>query len=206
MYLFGEEHRGSDGNYLHVLLHRLRQLFQKQTGVGGDWVAVRNDMIFVNENRIGSVDIEEYRKLAAVGHELWQTDKEAACDLYVKAVNMYHPVIAPEFEYEDWFASTRIFLEQQQRRMLKRLRLTDLQEGRMDAAIHRGEQLLALDPCDLTVLKELCDDWLKMGDTKTMQQVCQRTLEMVREEGDFVPKWLTIMARTGSCVFHQYEE
>lgn len=202
--LFGEDSSVSEGNYLHVTLHRLRQLLSSSTGVRGDWVKVQEGMVVLNEDRIALVDIDEYRKLADAGHELWRVDRTAACEFYVRAVNMYHPVIAPEFEYEDWMAELRVVLDQQQRRMLRRLWQEERHEGRLDSAVQWGEQLLTLDSGDLSVLDELCNDWHQVGDLKTMHQACARTFEYLRKEGDPIPSWLKSVVKDGPKAFKKF--
>ncbi|MCL6517855.1 BTAD domain-containing putative transcriptional regulator [Alicyclobacillus sp.] len=193
--LFGEEAEGGEANYLHVSVHRLRALLQRQTGVAGNWVHVRGGMVGLNDERIDEIDLMVYRKRASVGHELWRTDREGACELYAQAVDLWAPVIAPEFAYDDWMVETRAWLEQEQRRMLGRLWQEYRRGGRLEEAIHHGERLYAMDPLDLTVLEDLCEDWRRAGQIRRLQSACERAVAALVEDGEGVPEWLAQGAR-----------
>ncbi|GAX91145.1 bacterial transcriptional activator domain-containing protein [Effusibacillus lacus] len=195
--LFADEENIHSGNYLHVLMHRLRELFARATGVPDNWAMILDGMVALNENRIGGIDVEEYRKRASVGHQLWFDDPAAASELYDKSIGMYNPVVAPEFEYEDWIATLRVELANHQKRMLRRLWEYARENGQMERAVHYGELLLAADEWDLSVLRQLCKDWLLVGDRKRIADTCERYIHLLERESEEIPVWVLEQARSG---------
>lgn len=189
--LFGDGGEQQTGSYLHVLLHRLRDVFAKQTGVSDGWVMMQDGMILLNENRIAGVDVQEYKKMASVGHQLWSDDLAAAIEVYERATRMYRTVVAPEFEYEDWMTALRFELINHQKRMLKRLWDTSRKNGEIEKGILYGESLLEMDEWDLLTARQLCGDWESIGDHKRVIQTCKRYANWFEKEEEDIPAWIT---------------
>ncbi|MDI3329065.1 MAG: bacterial transcriptional activator domain-containing protein [Alicyclobacillaceae bacterium] len=188
--LFGEASGETGENYLHVILYRVRRLFLKQTGIADGWVHIRDGMVVFNENRVGGVDVQEYRQLASVGHQLWVDDREAAVSLYRRAAEMYRPVVAPEFEYEDWMAAWREELFLHQKRILRRLWDYARETAGLEQAVQYGEALLALDEWDLSTVHQLCKDWKSMGDHTRVTRICERYFRRITEDSEEIPPWM----------------
>ncbi|WP_027417977.1 bacterial transcriptional activator domain-containing protein [Aneurinibacillus terranovensis] len=188
--LFGDDERNQDSNYLHVLIHRLRELLYRQTGIQEGWIWIQDGLVFFNEDRVNGVDVQEFLKRASVGHQLWLDDQEDAVVLYRQATQMFRDVIAPEFEYDDWVASLRAEVLNNQQKMLGRLIKHANQNNLHEQVIHYCEELLKLNEWDLSTVYQLCQGLENTGDTWQIIQTCNRYERLLRQEHEEIPEWL----------------
>ncbi|UOF91688.1 bacterial transcriptional activator domain-containing protein [Fodinisporobacter ferrooxydans] len=188
---FAKDESDHNPNYLHVMLHRLRNIFYTQTGIPDGWVWIHDGMIELNIQRIINVDVQEFLKLASVGHHLWHEDQVEAIRLYRKATGMFRPEVAPEFEYEEWMIASQFNLKNEQQKMLKRLSGYAQKIGSPEQEIYYCEELLKLDPIDFQTLYQLYKGYEYLGEHKKISDLYEYYKQLMSVDNEELPEWMT---------------
>ncbi len=119
--LFPEVELKKASNQLYVNIHELNKKLNIQEKGTKSFISIVSKRIIIDVNQIEETDIQVYQKLFSVGSKLWMEDREAAVELYEKAITLYKTEIVPHLLYFSWIDQFRENLKTKQQLMLKKL-------------------------------------------------------------------------------------
>ncbi|RXZ78394.1 hypothetical protein EBB07_27090 [Paenibacillaceae bacterium] len=150
--VFGEGEEAKLTNQLYVAMHELRQTL-RENGLDNVLYA-RGGIVGLEEQRIGSVDLNEYLAFGDTGDSLWTDEELQATSYYRKAAGIYG-VVGAEFKEATWLKKVRSELLERQTRMLKRLAYHCLAAGDAEEAEQWLKEWIAISPAQEEAYQDL---------------------------------------------------
>lgn len=152
--LFSDDDLKKSLNRLYVSIHRLNRFLHDYFGEKEAFIQIQQGFVCINPDQVEEIDVQAYRKLTSVAHQLWHQDEAAAVELMEKACQIYTDELLSDYLYLDWLNRYRENLKQGQEKVLRRLADYYVKSGDKHAYEEVFRRLIQLDPYNESFYEE----------------------------------------------------